>query len=317
MCVIMFINKVRPTDLMVEKAFDANDDGAGIAWREEGKSGREVVWKKDLNREQVMDLCKTVPTPYTVHFRVASIGGVRPELTHPFPVTHKVEQTLSGRTKGYVLFHNGHWTGWAETSREAAIRSNTKIPVGRWSDSRAMAWLCSIYGNGFMEFLPEQRGVVFGPNDSEIFTGPGWVKVNEVWCSNDWFMSRGRGHVTRVCRYGQCQRYDVDSSGYCPIHPNGVLKPLDMLDSHTQKVLGPGGAPPVTPFAPGQFITVETAERLHKEKNERGEKKLSKRKLQKIRKAHANLDLKGRAGDKARRDLVKLSLSLTSSGLVH
>lgn len=328
MCVLMLIDRVKPTSLMIEKAWDTNDDGGGLAWREKG----EVVWKKGIEKvEEMKELIKELPMPLIAHFRVASSGGIRPSLTHPFPVSKTSPINLEGRTKGYVLFHNGDWKTWSETARIAAIHSNTPIPAGRWSDSRAMAWLCSIYGLGFMEFLPDQKGIAFGPADMEIFTGHGWVKVfpnggntgeHYIWCSNEIFMHRGSRFdqqgpsfaLSKYCRYGTCTRKDTDDRGYCADHKDGVSQ------AYAKGVHGKpesGGAPVVTPFPilpPGQIISLEIAEKLHKEKDQTGKKLLSKGLIKKIRRIYGDMGEKGRRGEKAKRDLEKVSRSLTGSG---
>ena len=311
MCVIFLVNKVRPTEQMITKAWDRNDDGGGVAWREPAEDGHgtEVVWKKGLNLEEMKHYCAVLPAPFVAHFRVASSGGVRPSLTHPFPVSSTLLNTVDGRTKGYVLFHNGDWKSWDEAARTASIMTKTPIPPGRWSDSRAIAWLCSIYGLGFMEFLPSQKGIAFGPNDLNIFYGPGWVPVNDVWCSNDYFLSKP-SYFSPFCKFGTCNRKDVDKDGFCPDHK---LKPI-VIASEVGSNTGTGGSQGQTtpfPHTPGQVISMELAERLHKEK------KISKQLLKSIRKAHANLKMPGKKGAKAERALQLASRSLTFVGQVN
>ena len=217
MCVIMLVSKVRPSEEMVERAWHANKDGMGIAHRE----GGDVVWEKgvmDLNRAK--ELCAKTPLPYVAHFRVASIGGVKPSLTHPFVVGPEARLDLVGRTKVGVLFHNGHWNPWNEKVLDAAIHSNNKIPEGSdWSDSRAMAWLVHIYGPGLMEVLPSQKGILMTPKKLHIFTGNGWEKINEVWCSNDYFWGRTRGNYRntyhRLCSVGRCTNNAQSGKDMC------------------------------------------------------------------------------------------------------
>lgn len=255
MCVIFWVQKERPSKYMVEKAYDHNDDGAGVASREMNEAGEAVVyWKKGLDKEQMVEMCATLPLPYVAHFRINSVGGVRPSLTHPFPVHKSGSCALEGRTKGHVLFHNGTWKEWEEYMRQAAIFSNTPLPMGRNSDTRAMAWLCSIYGPGWMETLPDQKGIIYGPTDAQtqIFDGNGWTKINDVWCSNDYFYKpqqvqqvhnhghmgtggsshsnlpttrgTGMGHNGKYCRYDMCANQTLDDKGYCFIHPGGTIR---------------------------------------------------------------------------------------------
>lgn len=320
MCVIMLVDKVRPTDQMIDKAWEKNDDGGGIAWRETKDGVTEVLWKKGVeDKEELRDLIKAIPMPFVVHFRTASCGGIRPSLTHPFPIAKKSSLALNGRTKDHVLFHNGDWKSWAETARAAAVASNTPVPVGKWSDSRAIAWLCSIYGIGFMEFLPEQKGVAFGPNDMEIFTGvSGWKKIDVgnsfIWCSNDYFMpyvapAHHGFNKPYYCKFGTCTEKETDNFGYCPKHTSGVL----------QKLGEPGGAHKEPPFVlpKGEVISLEVAEKLHKEKDQTGKKLLSKNLLKKIRKIYQDMSGKGRRADTAKVELALLSQSLTTGGPVH
>lgn len=287
---------------MLDAAWDTNDDGAGIAWREPAADGAreangdpvlEVVWKKGLGLNEVKELCERVPMPYVVHFRSASQGGVFANLTHPFEVSEEASDDLEGRTKCPVLFHNGTWGMWPERSLEASIRSGVNIPLGMWSDSRAMAWLStpSICGFGLMNFLPEQRGVMFAPTWMNVFRGPGWVQVkdannNEFWCSNDrswkgsnanpnWQPGQHLGHHTpyrpssaqptggtRACAYGQCKRtLNLDSAGYCQDHVGGKEKKADASILAAKR----GAASNEAPFlldGDVRLITLEEVEHL-------------------------------------------------------
>lgn len=333
MCVIMIVDKLRPTEVMVEKAWQRNDDWGGIAWREPAKDGKgtEVCWKKGIQTVEEMDeLIATLPLPFIAHFRIASSGGVKRSLCHPFPVEKNTTLALEGRTKGDVLFHNGDWKGWPEAAREAAILSNTHIPVGHWSDTRAIAWLSAIYGTGFMEFLPEQKGVVFGPQLMDVFTGPGWIKVNDVWCSNDYFMRTTRvvssstphvHHSGKYCSYGNCTREDnLDKDHYCPLHTGGVLK----IPQLTSQSLEPGGASAATPFLKagliqGGLISIAVAETLHNTNDHHGNRLLSKNLLKKIKRLYAEMEgaVKPQRKEIAKRELLRVTASLITSGRAH
>jgi len=166
--------------------------------------------------------------------------------------------------------------------------------MGRWSDTRAMAWLCSIYGPGFMEFLPEQKGIVFGPTDMQIFDGNGWDKVevdgkeNFVWCSNNFFMKgqtvsgqqmthlpgnhtqtpgRGAGFNGRFCKFVSCGNQTLDTDGWCYRHPKGVDRMEPRLHQHDRvaqgmTVMGPtqatgGSRVPPSPFVKQERLPLE------------------------------------------------------------
>src|SRR5690242_816977 len=131
MCVIMLASKTRPTEEMIRAAWSKNPDGAGIAWPDRG----EVAWEKGIMKvDRILELCAKVPMPYVAHFRVASVGGVKETLTHPFIVSLDAPLMLKGRTKGALLFHNGHWGAWSDQALAAAIHSDNRIPEGNdWS----------------------------------------------------------------------------------------------------------------------------------------------------------------------------------------
>ena len=200
MCVIAICDEERVTDEQVEQMFDANDAGAGIAWRdsvkEKGVATTVVRWQKGLDLEEVKKLCRDVPMPFTVHFRIPTEGGRTAALCHPFPVEKDVPLNIEGTTKGFVLFHNGHWSAWKNSSLEASVRSNTPVPSGKWSDTRAMAYHAAIYGPGILEFI-EQKAVLFGTTRVEIFGPKGaWDRVGNIWVSNKSWEGRGNSFRT-------------------------------------------------------------------------------------------------------------------------
>jgi hypothetical protein len=112
-----------------------------------------------------------------------------------------------------------------------ALKTGTQIPLGKqWSDTRLMAWLCSIYGVGFMDWIGE-KGVAYGPDYMEVFTGKdGWKKIDDVWVSNEYFHTRKKVEekpksepkrdgviISRniLCRAPKCTRMDIDDTGFC------------------------------------------------------------------------------------------------------
>lgn len=249
MCVIMLAQTKRPTEGMITRGYNTNDQGAGIAWRQEGK----VYWEKGLNLDEMQHLCATLPMPYVAHFRIASCGGQRPSLCHPFPIQRTAPLALKGSTSGYVLFHNGHWGDWKRSVLET-VRAvpNFKIPTGKWSDTRAMAWYAAHVGLGVLEFIDEKT-VAFGPSDIEIF-GSGWGTVEEVLVSNTHFQfavgggARHHGgsdfhhqqhqqHRT-MCRANTCCRKNINKDGWCPEH-DPDFDPSSSPQADVTRLLGP------------------------------------------------------------------------------
>ena len=221
MCVIAIVSKIRPSERMVEKMWEKNPEGGGVAWREGGK----VKWRKSLDLGEMKEACVELPLPYVAHFRIASTGGVKDELTHPFAVDDfEKSLDLQGETDGRVLFHNGTWTDWKRVLFETAAGWGRPIPEGRWNDTRAMAWVTSLFGKAFLDILDE-KAVLFSPTDTPIILGHGWRQVDGIWCSNDLFQnnhyySSGGSGYKPMCRAATCTEVDrLDAKGYCPKHP--------------------------------------------------------------------------------------------------
>jgi hypothetical protein len=299
MCVIFVAKDTRPTDEMVEKAWKKNDDGFGIAWRErvkgrDGKTTLQVRWDKGIEDvELAKKYCREKPLPFIAHFRIASCGGIRPELTHPFAVDETVPELLNGQTGGYVLFHNGHWAKWGDYSMDMTIHLKTKVPKGAWSDSRAMAWAAAHYGNEVLNFIGE-KCVVFSPTDLEVFRKD-WEMIDGVLCSNNYFQTGTQGYYGNyrqrtMCKFGTCTREDI-TDGFCPVHvPKkaplvvvGTL-PEEFEDADLPVVrtgeLGTGGSSTVDPFA---FLDRMLAEkRLSKNRYKKMRKKLAQDMLKQI-----------------------------------
>ncbi len=282
MCVLAIIDTVRPSFEMVEKMWKTNPDGGGVAWREDGK----VHWKKGLDEEEMQEFCATLPLPFIAHFRIASVGGARPILTHPFLISETTETELEGVTEGHVLFHNGHWGVWKKEMWEAAKYLSAQIPTGYWSDTRALAWMAYNYGLGSL-YMIDEKVVAYGPSDMEIVAGSGWSKVDNIWVSNtlfnkDWkdTWTGGTNYQSTMCKEKTCTNRNLDKEGFCPIHKkvSPVIAAPDASKSHTSQKAG--GTSAIDPFA--QVLLLE---KLHKEgKATKGEVKRARKALGKYMK---------------------------------
>lgn len=182
MCVIICCEDEFPSLQILEDAELTNPHGAGVAWVE----GNMVKWKKGLSSQQVFDLTRTISLPAVIHFRISTVGGTPDELCHPFPITEGVETSISGQAK-QVLFHNGMWSEWNDVTMKTVINSRHKFPDGKhWSDSRAMAWLAEVYGNGFLNLIEDQKIAVLTPEGIQRY-GSYWPTVEGFKCSNSHF----------------------------------------------------------------------------------------------------------------------------------
>lgn len=78
----------------VKICFNNNQDGAGFAVMREGSEAIHIrkgfMTLEEMNKaleEAEIQINDTV----VYHFRIATSGGVKPEMTHPFPISHKKE----------------------------------------------------------------------------------------------------------------------------------------------------------------------------------------------------------------------------------
>jgi hypothetical protein len=281
MCVIFIAEKKRPTESMIERAYETNAEGAGAAWRVEGPKGEPwVQWKKGMELGEIQDLAKEIPLPYVLHFRIASCGGPSRFLTHPFVVDENATTTIEGQGPNPVLFHNGHWGKYKDVALEAAVKNvGFKLPSGKWSDSRTMAWLAHHYGLGILEMIDE-KVVVFTPKGQlELFGGP-WSMSEEVWCSNKHWefrgVSRNVGYVNNQGGRKDDDRPTVGATGDSTgTDKNGSRSPGASQES-TKRTKGTGGSlPPGTTFRRGDEAV--SGEEDRSEEVEGGEEGVSQR----------------------------------------
>lgn len=187
MCVIMasIPGKRIPEDWL-RAGYESNSHGAGLAYRHKG----QVHFKKGMfDIEEFLEAYREIPegAPHVTHFRINSVGGICAELTHPFPLTDDASLATEGVTKGAVLFHNGHLHSWKARLEEMAQRSGgtIKIPVGPWSDTRAMAYLAARLGPGVLGFFDEKL-VYLSPDRFDIYSGDHnkWTLRDQIHLSN-------------------------------------------------------------------------------------------------------------------------------------
>ena len=166
MCLLIQLDGEWPSDEILAAGAAQNRDGIGIAFPD----GDKVQYHKGITMEQLMSYKEQGVTKGLIHFRMTSIGPTIPQLCHPFPISKKTGNNLSGRVE-QVLAHNGHWAKW-----EDWVWDNLKhapMPRGAMSDTRAIAWLTGIHGMGFLRMLNEKI-VVVTPTYIYQF-GKGWA----------------------------------------------------------------------------------------------------------------------------------------------
>lgn len=175
MCVIAVVKKTLPTLATLKAMQAANDDGAGVAWAQNGM----VHYRKGLAPAAILALVKSVRKPVIIHFRLATIGGTSVPLCHPFPMEASAPLHTRGTAKA-VLFHNGHMTGWEAPLVAAYAGRGQNLPSGPWSDSRALAALCGMAGPNVLDILGGGSGST-SYNRFALLDGAGNVQLKGGW----------------------------------------------------------------------------------------------------------------------------------------
>lgn len=195
MCIIVVAKTKFPSKEVLEMCEKQNGHGGGIAWRENGL----VRWKKGLKAIEMLEFEAKGP-PWLIHFRIATVGGIRPELTHPFPINSCASLDLEGTTDSGVVAHNGNWFQWHSKVMEMA-NDGHDLPKGPWSDTRAIAWMTAMHSIDYLKEVNEKVAILT-PEQFTTYGSWGWMydKQTELSFSYNPFI-----------RSGYYSEYDYDS----------------------------------------------------------------------------------------------------------
>ena len=178
MCVILVCSEnIRPDSATIDACHRANSHGVGVAWRDDGV----VRWSKGLEPDELEPLIADITGEIVIHFRIASVGEVTPQLCHPFPVTARATTRLSGHARA-VLFHNGTWSDWRENLRRMPRHHQSD---GLLSDTRVAASLVDLCGVDVLDRLPGRR-VFFDRDFTELYGD--WREWQGMRASNLFFL---------------------------------------------------------------------------------------------------------------------------------
>lgn len=176
MCVVITSpgREERPSLRQLELCERANPHGSGIAW----VKGRFAMYQKGLSVREIHRHLMKTEGPAVIHFRIASVGRVCPELCHPFPVTHRAELQPVGRARS-VLFQNGTWPEYAKWRDQLGISYGKREPV---SDTRVAASLVARFGFDWLKRAEFCRWVLLDADGIQRIGK--WSKVEGCHYSN-------------------------------------------------------------------------------------------------------------------------------------
>ncbi len=187
MCIIAVCKQRKLTEDELKNCFEHNNDGAGIAWCQDGEN---YYIKGLMTLDIVKYFYETINVfPHVVHFRNATSGGVSEELTHPFIVSAKSPLPLDWHGKEPLFFHNGVLSSWESDLFNFYIKKNKRIPDGSWSDSRFIAILVHYLGPNVLNFL--KRGGKYALlNKNKITIYGNFIENNGVYFSNETYKQK-------------------------------------------------------------------------------------------------------------------------------
>lgn len=185
------------TEEEIVKMGNANGDGFGIAWAEDGV----VHWYKTLQYDA--GFLTSLVNHYKnfqrlVHFRLTTVGGVQLGLCHPFEIGPRAAYQQRGHANK-VLIHNGHWYRAGDIhdilKKEGALPDN-----GPWSDTRLAAFLAS-HDEDWLTTVTGKVATLDGEGNLKLYANSGeWsdlregIKVsNKAWDHNYDYKRSGLG----------------------------------------------------------------------------------------------------------------------------
>lgn len=225
MCVIAIKPKGidLPTAERLEKMWNSNKDGAGIAYVHEGKVYLEkgFMEKEDFDKRwaelnEEFDLKNML---VGIHMRVKTAGAVEPSKCHPFPVSDKDEVLNTLKYTGdKVIFHNGTITKYKEYGKDALSDSQNFIkkvlsPIqdldSEWFDNAHWATIAE-------KIIGKSRIVVLNEDETFRLFGEGWILEEQdggIWYSNEYY-EKERKKRTTTTTYGNGYNYYGDNDYY-------------------------------------------------------------------------------------------------------
>ncbi len=211
MCVIA----VSPTGEKVarevfERMWRSNDDGFGMMYR--SREGVGIV-KGLLDMEEAWEQYALLPegVPHVLHFRLATHGGVKPELTHPFLVHEESPLVQAEVSPHPVLAHNGVWSLHALKQKEVKLKgpvSDTRVLaawIGRLAKERPLR---EVLERHYYEVLSAGRVVVMDPATWRLHLVGHWIREGSLLFSNQSFRESLYALPKGVCDWKWASKVD-------------------------------------------------------------------------------------------------------------
>ena len=210
MCIAVYKPKGQkmPSKKIFSNCFSNNDDGAGFMFPLNGKVHYEkgfmsfTAFKKGLKKAIKNYGINTITTPMVFHFRITSQGGVKPELTHPFPVCRSYDEMrkLSGDVD-YACVHNGiidfassysttiNYSDTMEFIKEVVAPLIYKNPT--YYKNKSLMGILSY-------LLDVNRFIIMGGDGHTELIG-NWIEEKGIYYSNSTYKTKKYSLPTKSC----------------------------------------------------------------------------------------------------------------------
>jgi len=223
MCVIAAkpIGVDLPSDELFQNMWHRNPDGAGFMYADNGKVIIEKGFMKYEDFEKRLNEVKASVdlknTGAVFHFRISTHGGVKPENTHPFPLTDNIPVMQKLRmTTSVGIAHNGVISIKTRTKDisdtmeyiASVVAPLSKMRKNFYADKDAMQ---------IIEKTADSK-LAFLTGDGSIYLTSGFEQDNGIMYSNTsykgWSMYYGTGGKSYVYGYGGWDDIDDYYPGY-------------------------------------------------------------------------------------------------------
>lgn len=179
-----------PTKKTLQRCFDNNPDGAGYMFAHRDKvhirkgfQTFKAFWR-DLRtiREKVTD-----GAPFVLHFRISTQAGVRPDCTHPFPLSRNMDDLRALRAVADIgIAHNGIITLTSCGYNKTITYSDTMEFITEYAARliKSRDWHKDEDTRALVENLAGSRLAILDGGGTCTLLGSGWSEDGGVWYSN-------------------------------------------------------------------------------------------------------------------------------------
>jgi hypothetical protein len=192
MCIAIYKpeNADFPSKKTLQRCFDSNPDGAGFMFAHrdavhirKGFTSFKAFWR-DLRgmREKITD-----QPAFVLHFRISTQAGTRPDCTHPFPLSRKMDDLRALRATADIgIAHNGIITLTSQGYNKTITYSDTMQFITDYAARliKSRDWCDDDDLRAVIENMAGSRLAILDGGGKCTLLGSGWIEDGGCWYSN-------------------------------------------------------------------------------------------------------------------------------------